>query len=650
MKTRYIVIALSVLAAAYSCSKTEQLPAPQKDLVTITAVLPDDEAVKGGDIKSILSWTWNDGDKLTVIGETTEEFTIQPGFTPKKAEFTGAAVKGTKFTILYPGDKARETDWNKQVQRGNNNTGHLVYQASLNDVDTYTTFCFNDEWAGEHGGTLKQTGVLKLTLNVPAGITTPSLVTLSADEAIFYSGNSAESASNSIALKIQDYTVTDGEPMVAWFTTSWNEAVVPAETTLYVTVSGNEKSLYRDVFMASEKAMKTGFVNLFTLSGTDGWADDAVNAHYAGGKGTKAAPWIIMNAEQMACMYGDMAAGSTRYFKLGADIDMKDITDWTPLNAEGSFEKRIDFDGAGHTISNFSCSNAASYTSFFGVLYGKCYNVKFVNAKIVTDKNGAGILGGYLGTAGKPGEVSHVSVQGTLSGAGTLGGLFGNVREATITACSADVEITATGQNVGGIFGLDAGIVTVTDCWSAGSVVSSASIVGGICGDLKTAESALYNCYSTAVVKSQYFIGGIAGRANQADKKNQATKTPNNHIENCIAWNTEITSNCADASEHYSSGVIVGSTAQKNYLKNGWRKADITFNDCPGNAAKGTDYAPFDQEDSDPDHPMAKSAGTYAFAYHGKAAGAAETLSQVAQRIGWSADVWDFSGDTPKLK
>ena len=47
---------------------------------------------------------------------------------------------------------------------------------------------------------------------------------------------------------------------------------------------------------------------------------------------------------------------------------------------------------------------------------------------------------------------------------------------------------------------------------------------------------------------------------------------------------------------------------------------------------------------------MTPGAGNYAFGYHGKASAAGETLSQVAQRIGWSAEIWDFSGDTPKLK
>ena len=34
-------------------------------------------------------------------------------------------------------------------------------------------------------------------------------------------------------------------------------------------------------------------------------------------------------------------------------------------------------------------------------------------------------------------------------------------------------------------------------------------------------------------------------------------------------------------------------------------------------------------------------------AYHGKAAAAGKTVSQIAQELGWSAEVWDFSGDYP---
>ena len=652
MKTIKYIVAMLAGVAALSCVKEagKDLPAPEADgLITIKAGLPEDVLTKAGAHVGF-SWYWGEGDKIAVTGaEDTQIYKIKEGFTPKYAEFVGRPVKGDSFTISFP-DNAATADWTGQTQAGNDSYAHLKYAAQLSDVDEYLSFAFKPEWAAEHNGTIKQTGVMKMVIALPDTVTAVNNVSIAAEDAIFFKGN------GDAMVKKLDVAVTGGVPaadhsFTAWFTTSWNDVTVPAGTILTVSVKTKGETIEKDITFAEEAVLMGGKVNNFIVDAT-GWA--IPTNRYASGKGTAEKPWVIVTPEQMEYMYDDLVAGETRYFKLGADIDMKDVTDWKPLNATGSFEKKIDFNGAGYTISNFQCISTdeapIDYASFFGVLYGKCYDVKFVNAKIVATKNGAGIVGGYCGTAGKPGEVSHVSVQGTLEGAGTLGGMFGNVREATITACSADVIITATGQIVGGLFGLDPGLVTVTDCWTAGSVISSASIVGGICGDLKTEGSSLYNCYSTAVVKSQYFIGGIAGRANMADKKNQATKDPKNHIENCIAWNSEITSNCADASEHYSSGVIVGSTAQKNYLKNGWRKADIAFTDCPGNAAKGTAYAPFDQEDSNPDTPMVKGAGQYAFAYHGKAAGATETLSQVAQRIGWSAEIWDFSGDTPKLK
>lgn len=652
MKTIKYIVAMLAGVAALSCVKEagKDLPAPEADgLITIKAGLPEDVLTKAGAHVGF-SWYWGEGDRIAVTGaEDTQIYKIKEGFTPKYAEFVGRPVKGDSFTISFP-DNAATADWTGQTQAGNNSYAHLKYAAQLSDVDEYLSFAFKPEWAAEHNGTIKQTGVMKMVIALPDTVTAVNNVSIAAEDAIFFKGN------GDAMVKKLDVAVTGGVPaadhsFTAWFTTSWNDVTVPAGTILTVSVKTKGETIEKDITFAEEAVLMGGKVNNFIVDAT-GWA--IPTNRYASGKGTAEKPWVIVTPEQMLYMAEDLVAGECRYFKLGADIDMKDVTDWKPLNATGSFEKKIDFNGAGYTISNFQCISTdeapIDYASFFGVLYGKCYDVKFVNAKIVATKNGAGIVGGYCGTAGKPGEVSHVSVQGTLEGAGTLGGMFGNVREATITACSADVIITATGQIVGGLFGLDPGLVTVTDCWTAGSVISSASIVGGICGDLKTEGSSLYNCYSTAVVKSQYFIGGIAGRANMADKKNQATKDPKNHIENCIAWNSEITSNCADASEHYSSGVIVGSTAQKNYLKNGWRKADIAFTDCPGNAAKGTAYAPFDQEDSNPDTPMVKGAGQYAFAYHGKAAGATETLSQVAQRIGWSSEVWDFSGDTPKLK
>lgn len=654
MKTIKYIVAMLAGVAALSCVKEagKDLPAPEADgLITIKAGLPEDVLTKAGAHVGF-SWYWGEGDKIAVTGaEDTQIYKIKEGFTPKYAEFVGRPVKGDSFTISFP-DNAATADWTGQTQAGNDSYAHLKYAAQLSDVDEYLSFAFKPEWAAEHNGTIKQTGVMKMVIALPDTVTAVNNVSIAAEDAIFFKGN------GDAMVKKLDVAVTGGVPaadhsFTAWFTTSWNDVTVPAGTTLTVSVKTKGETIEKDITFAEEAVLMGGKVNNFIVDAT-GWA--IPTNRYASGKGTAEKPWVIVTPEQMLYMAEDLVAGECRYFKLGADIDMTGI-DWVQMNPVGPYDKQIDFNGAGYTISNLSCSNTEKdYTSFFGVLYGKCYDVNFVNAKIVTSKKGAGILGGYGGTTDKPCEVTNVHVQGTIdSEAGNcVGGLFGTGREATISQCSANVVINCAGQMVGGIIGADAGLgVTITNCWSAGSITSTASIVGGIVGDLVAEGSTVKNCFSTASITTQYLFGGIIGRAVAGQKSNAANcngKDPKNHIEYCIAWNPELKSSNTDTSEHYSSGTVIGATAVKNFLVGCVRKADINFVDCPGNAAKGADYAPFDQDDSNPDTPMVKGAGQYAFAYHGKAAGATETLSQVAQRIGWSAEVWDFSGDTPKLK
>jgi hypothetical protein len=649
--TKYIVAMLAGVAALASCVKEagNQLPAPE-DLITIKAQLPEDVTTKAGAHVGF-SWLWNDGDKITVSnGEDTQVYNIKAGFSAKIAEFVGKPVDGESFTISYPADAAT-ADWSKQTQKGNNSYAHLKYAAQLSDVDDYLTFAFDPDWAAAHNGTLKQIGVMKMIIALPDTVTAVNGVSIIAEDAIFFKGNGDEKVKK-LEVAVEDATPDSKHNFIAWFTTSWNEVTIPENTVLTVSVKTKGTPIEKDVTFTKESVLMSGKVNVFNVDNT-GWV---MPSHYAAGKGTADKPWIIETADQMSYMFDDMADGETRYFKLGADIDMKDINDWKPLNAEGSFEKKIDFDGAGFTISNFSCTNATAYTSFFGVLYGKCYNVKFVNAKITANTKGCGILGGYGGTGGKPCEVNNVHVQGTVTSTtgNCAGGMFGTGREATITNSSADVVINCTGQQNGGIIGVDAGTgVTISNCWTSGSITSTASIIGGIAGDLICVNSSITNCFSTMNLTTQYYFGGIVGRANgnvKGSKANNGSSTMRATIANCIAWNNVLTSNCADANEHYSNGAVIGSTGQKNTLKNCWRKADITFTDCAGNAAKGTDYVFVDQEDADPDHPLVWGSGTYSCGYHGKAAGASETISQVAQRIGWNAEVWDFSGDTPKLK
>ena len=659
---------------AVSCqNKDRQEPVPaQEGKITIRATFPE-ETRGSGHLTTGISWTWSSDDIITVIGETTEIFIINEGFTAKEAEFTGNPVKGSKFGIAYPSLDA--VDWTVQTQAGNNNIDHLRYVAVLYDVDTYSTFTYSPAWAYDHGGSLRQTGVMKFIFTFPASVTTVSSIELSAPRDIFFAGND-NTRTDKLTLNLKSITLAPGETLIGWITTSWNEAAISAGSVLTVTVTTGSGIFTKDVNFTADATLKSGVVNTFTLEAS-AWSGVEPGERYSGGSGTEADPWIITNAQQMGYIKEDLVSGDTRYFRLGANIDMTGVA-WEPINYATPYDKRVDFDGAGFTISNLSC-NAESYPGMFGVLYGKCYDLTIEKANIIADKNtGAGILGGYCGTSGKPGEASNVSVKGAVEGVSTVGGLFGSSKEGTITNCSVEATVHTTGGNAGGVVGIANGDVNITacsfegsvsasgnsvggivgnasgytvisDCWTAGTVMSGTQLAGGIVGDIKTENSSVYRCFSAASVTGQFYAGGIVGRANLNAKGNAANNEsvePKNHIEKCIAWNDRIESNATDGNEHYSNGAVVGSTAIKNYLTDCFRKSNMVFINCAVNAEKGG-YGLFDQANASPTTPMVKGSGTYNYAYNGKAASAGATLSGVAKSLGWSEDIWDFSGSIP---
>ena len=145
------------------------------------------------------------------------------------------------------------------------------------------------------------------------------------------------------------------------------------------------------------------------------------------------------------------------------------------------------------------------------------------------------------------------------------------------------------------------------------------------------------------------------------------TSLPKNHVENCIAWNDALISNYsftteegsieAGAINQYSNGAVVGYTSVNNYLIGCLRNPAMDYNKTI--FFDYTDmFSLYDQDDASPEHPLVVVTSTAAteagskhnFPYHGKAAAAGSTLSAAAQSLGWSNDVWDFSGDVPTIR
>lgn len=399
-----------------------------------------------------------------------------------------------------------------------------------------------------------------------------------------------------------------------------------------------------------------------TVTGTDDWALSKKPVAYLvfrmkyippeAGRGTKDDPYYLYSADDLVSMYDMMEEGVKVYFRLMKDIDMSAIRAWMPLNFAQPYTRMVDFDGNHHTISNFYC-DAPNYASFFGVLYGNVYDLTFSNAFIEVDTGSCcGIVGAYCGSSGDiTGDATNVHVDGKVicsGGVNGIGGLFGRVH-GTLSSCSANCQVEAAGKYVGGLFGYDAGKSEIWNCSSSGSVKGSQS-VGGIAGGLIREGTAMYNCFSTSSVRGSFGVGGIVGHANL--DKNASTALPNqteagNVVEKCIAWNGYVHATSTDTGEHYSSGAIVGYGCTKNYLTDCIRRSDLDFQECAGNATN----VPVNQENASPQAPLIiKKAGTYNFAYHGKAASTGRTLSEVARTLGWPEQVWDFRADTPVHK
>lgn len=400
-------------------------------------------------------------------------------------------------------------------------------------------------------------------------------------------------------------------------------------------------------------------VTIDEVIGTDNWELSGSPVSYLvirqayvapdGGSGTKDSPYNLYNIVDMLEMSEKLEEGNMIYFQLMNDIDMMGIP-WVPLNFAQPYKLQIDFNGNNHTISNFYC-NAPNYASFFGVLYGRCYDVTFKDAVIEGETSSAcGIIGGYCGTSGLPGEARNVHVSGSVTSTGSVngvGGLFGRINGATIIGCSADCEVYSNKSYCGGLYGYDAAASTVSDCWTAGHV-KAAQRVGGITGGLVSPGTKIYNCYSTMEVEAGFAIGGIAGHCNQDQKAGTPLESqPNNVIDKCIAWNGYVHATNNDESVHYSSGAIAGFTSVKNYLSDCYRKADLDFQEC----ATGSFNVLYDQENASPSSPLSIAmSGEYNFPYHGKAAAATVTLSALAKSLGWSEAIWDFSGAVPVHK
>lgn len=266
MKRTYDILVAFCLIAV-SCSQNEL----QNDgYTTIQATFPDyiDSKVtidEKYDDKG-LSLSWQKSDKLVVVGESVETYTLA-SIDGKKATFTGKVVKGNMFdVILSDTDDYENRSYQLQQQTGVFSTSHLGYDACLKGVKSYTDVKFTQEWADENGGELLQSGCLLLYFQLPVKASNVSQVKIEASSPIFFSTNSESSVmSASMVMNIEKGIVGAENTVKAYMMTSMHETVIPDGTTLRISV-GTEKGIYCKDIVPGQVSILPGKRNVIKLN------------------------------------------------------------------------------------------------------------------------------------------------------------------------------------------------------------------------------------------------------------------------------------------------------------------------------------------------------------------------------------------------
>ena len=517
-----IALASAIALSAISCAKEgeDQVNDGTKNKITITASLPDElvTKVKFEAGASVIKPSWEQTDVIRIISDNgkSETYSIKE-INGKTATFEGNELEGASFTAIYPGnyetaEALGNRSYTSQVQTGNGSTAHLQLNAMAAGLSDISNISFADAGA-------KLNGAVKLYVKLPEYVTRPKEVSLSAASDVFFTDNAGTAKSSSLGLSLENVDISVDHVFTAYLMSSWTEATIEAGTKLTLTVKAEGVSIKKSFSIEKSVNLAGGQLNTIQLN-AENW-NTALE-----GAGTESDPYRLSSTRDLLAMKPALVKGQMTYFKMMNDIDMSSIENWDPLNPDDPYDLGIVFDGGGHSLKNLK-SKEKHYSSFFGVLYGKCYNVKFVDAEIVSASNsGAGIIGGYIGTGGKPAIVSGVEASGIVTNAGkgqSVGGLGGNAREATIENCTVNVTVSnpmGDGTNrtaSGGIVGKTlTSADKIQNCVVRGIVEITKGVnntyTGGIVGWQVDAGSEITGCEVYATVKSAgERVGGIVG-------------------------------------------------------------------------------------------------------------------------------------------
>ena len=236
------------------------------------------------------------------------------------------------------------------------------------------------------------------------------------------------------------------------------------------------------------------------------------------GDGTENNPWKITNASQMEALSALVNAGNTfegKYFEMANSITLNYSENWIPIG-------KID----GYDINNRK--QIGKLHCFMGNFDGKNNEIKGLHIEDNNIEN-AGLFGVAYKSTIKNIKLSNEN--SIVKGKTNVGGIVGVLIGGEIENCENNIEISITGDEVGGIIGLTIDSVSIKNCTNNGNI--NGSYVGGIVGYLYNSNAEIINCKNTGTIQSGKYNGGIVGR-------NYNKIGTNVLIKNCTTTNGDI--------------------------------------------------------------------------------------------------------------
>ncbi len=222
------------------------------------------------------------------------------------------------------------------------------------------------------------------------------------------------------------------------------------------------------------------------------------------------------------------------------------------------------FNGENHTVNNLFINRPTTdYIGLIGYTEYDVYDVWIRNLKLtnvnITGRNFVGALGGLIGGYDK---TEYIEISGSIKGNTDVGGMTGYHRRGNPENIIADVNIEASGSNVGGIAGRIWGN-TMYYSISEGKVEGN-NVVGGLVGDDR--GSIRYSSSNANVVGNNR-VGGIAGSKTGTGwvyvSYATGNVTGNDYVGGGYGlyrpWGTHL------SHQSYSTGTVEG-----NYYVGGW--------------------------------------------------------------------------------